>query len=331
MSSTIYLFTGENSYILSTELTKRKTQFKEKFGSDSLFEFTSQNWDFTQIKQALYASGLFVSKKMVVLYGIPKDTDEVNALSADKIDQFFDDFLKNKDLISEDILLLLVSRKPDKRTRPYKWFLENAQLKEFTPYKEIQLKNFIKEQITPLSVSDVELSYFLLKVGNDMFRLHHETEKLKLWLQSRGQTSVSKWAIDEFCFGKLEQDSFEIFDQLFFDPLKTVKIFEKLQDEGRNRNEVMGLLTWWLKLYLTLLDFDQRGISSGKEISAETKLHPFVVNKNLKLITTLSKHRDFLIRFFSSLIELESEIKAGKKSDLYFWLFLKSQILSLKS
>lgn len=142
---------------------------------------------------------------------------------------------------------------------------------------------------------------------------------------------VTNADIDEFCFGKMEQDSFEIFDQMFSDPIATVKVFEKMQDDGKNRNEVMGLLTRGIKIYLILLDFDQRGITSGKEIIAETKLHPFVVNKNLKLVPMLRGHRSFLIAFFKQLIELESQIKLGKKSDLYFWLFLKSQILSLRS
>jgi len=46
MSSSIFLFTGENSYTLSMELAKWKSQFAEKFGEDALFEFTDQNWDF---------------------------------------------------------------------------------------------------------------------------------------------------------------------------------------------------------------------------------------------------------------------------------------------
>ena len=103
---------------------------------------------------------------------------------------------------------------------------------------------------------------------------------------------------------------------MFSDPIATVKIFEKMQDDGKNRNEVMGLLTRGIKIYLTLLDFDQRGITSGKD---------------LKLVPMLRGHRSFLIAFFKQLIELESQIKLGKKSDLYFWLFLKSQILSLRS
>ena len=92
-----------------------------------------------------------------------------------------------------------------------------------------------------------------------MFRLHNEAQKLKLWLQSRGTTVVTNTDIDEFCFGKLEQDSFEIFDQMFSDPIATVKIFEKMQDDGKNRNEVMGLLTRGIKIYLTFIGLWSKG------------------------------------------------------------------------
>ena len=73
-----------------------------------------------------------------------------------------------------------------------------------------------------------------------------------------------------FALGNWNRIVLRFFDQMFSDPIATVKIFEKMQDDGKNRNEVMGLLTRGIKIYLTLLDFDQRGITSGKEIIAET-------------------------------------------------------------
>jgi len=60
-----------------------------------------------------------------------------------------------------------------------------------------------------------------------------------------------------------------------------------MQEDGKSWNEVSGLLTWGLKIYLTILDLYGQGIVSAKEIIAQTKLHPFVVNKNLKYITQL--------------------------------------------
>lgn len=326
----IFFFTGENAYMLNQELNKRKSTFLEKYGSDGLFEFSQQNWDLGQIKQALYAGGLFVSKKLVILYGVPKDGNESNALSAEKMESFFDDLQANIGLMTEDTLLVLVSQKPDKRTRAYKRCLEKAQLKEFAAYKEIQLKAFLKEKLAPLSLGDQELSHLIFKIGTDMYRLDHEAEKLKIWLTARNKSNIEIADIDYFCFWATEQDSFELFDQLFLNQKAAVKILERMHDDGKVWNEVMGLLMRGIKLYLILLDFDQRGISSAKEIIAQTKLHPFVINKNMKLLPILREQRAFIVSFFKGLVKLESDIKSGKKSELYFWLYIKTMILTLK-
>jgi len=57
-----------------------------------------------------------------------------------------------------------------------------------------------------------------------------------------------------------------------------------MQEDGKSWNEVSGLLTWGLKIYLTILDLYGQGIVSAKEIIAQTKLHPFVVNKKGRII-----------------------------------------------
>lgn len=188
----IFFFTGENAYNLNHEIARWKHNFAEKYGSDALFEFSHQNWDLTQIKQALYAGGLFVSKKLVILYGVPKDSNETHALPAEKIDAFLDDLQTNLQLMGEDTLLLVVSHKPDKRTRGYKRFVENSKMTEFSACKEIELKSFIKDKLAPLTTSDVELSYLIGKVGTDMYRLDHECEKLKIGLESQNKKQVEK-------------------------------------------------------------------------------------------------------------------------------------------
>ena len=102
-----------------------------------------------------------------------------------------------------------------------------------------------------------------------------------------------------------------------------------MQEDGKSWNEVSGLLTWGLKIYLTILDLYGQGIVSAKEIIAQTKLHPFVVNKNLKYIAQLQKNQGFLVSFFQLLIDLEYAIKTGKMADQYFWLRTKQEILKI--
>lgn len=324
----VFLFYWENTYALRQELQRWKSNFLEKYGQDTLFQFSHQNWDLAQIKQALYAGGLFVSKKMVILEGVPKDSADDNALSTDKIEKFFEDFQQNAQFLSPDTVVILVSNKPDKRTKPFKRFSENVQLKVFDPYKEAQLKAFIVEHLQPLQIDEESVSYFLLKVGNDLYRLAHETEKLKFWLPKR-TVQIAKEHIDHFCFGLVEGDAFVIFDQLFSDPRLAVQSLAKMESDGKSRNEVQGLLTWGLKIYLTLLDFHQQGITSGKEIIAQTKLHPFVVNKNLKLLLQILEHQNFIIHLFKKLIDLEYAIKTWKYPDGYYRLAVKQELLSL--
>lgn len=180
MLSSAFLFHGENSYQLIKELERRKENFLNKYGQDTLYEFSAQNRDPAQIKQAIFSGGLFVSKKMVILYGLPKDTYENNALPADKIEQFFEDFQQNSRFLTDDTVLILVAFKPDKRTKMFKWCLENLQVKEFNPLKELQLKVFIREELRGLEIKEEELTHLLLKVGNDQWRLTSECQKLKI-------------------------------------------------------------------------------------------------------------------------------------------------------
>lgn len=179
MLSSAFLFHGENSYTLNTQLKKWKSSFVEKYGADALFEFTHQNRDPGALQQALYAGGLFVSKKMIICYGVPKDTYETNTLPTEKIEAFFDTFQRNAGQLSEDILVIFVSYKPDKRTKAFKRCNENLQIKEFSLYKEAELKTFIREQLAPLPIDEEKSKYLLLKVGNDMYRLESECQKLK--------------------------------------------------------------------------------------------------------------------------------------------------------
>lgn len=83
---------------------------------------------------------------------------------ADKIDKFLEDFQQNMSLLTSDTILILVSYKPDKRTKAFKWFSDQLQLKEFAPYKEAQLKGFIREQLVGFQIGEPEVDMLLLKV-----------------------------------------------------------------------------------------------------------------------------------------------------------------------
>ena len=324
MLNSVFFFTWDNVYTLRQDLQKWKISFVEKYWSDSLFVFNSENWDNGVVNQALYAWGLFVQKKLIIIEGVPKDLAQDWWIPQERIDKFFADFEANQQYLTDDTIVVFFSYKPDKRTRMYKWLSENVQVKEYPMYKESQLKVFIKECLHPLTISSETLDYLLEKVWTDMFRLSSEIEKLKFVIK---EWEVTNQMIDTYCFWMVEENAFSIFDELFVSPVSAVKILENMQNEWKDWNAVLAPLLWSLKVILTVIDYANQWIKDSKLIASECKLPPFAIAKNMKNADLYISHQDLLKNLFRTIIDTEYSIKTGKYPDNYFWVTLKKAFL----
>ncbi len=324
MLNSVFFFTWDNVYTLRQDLQKWKSSFVEKYWSDSLFVFNSENWDNGVVNQALYAWGLFVQKKLIIIEGIPKDLVQDWGIPQDKIDKFFTDFEANQQFLTDDTIVVFFSYKPDKRTRMFKWLSENVQVKEYPLYKDSQLKTFIKENLKPLSISDEAVDYFLEKIGTDMFRISNEIEKLKFVVK---EWSVTNEMIDTYCFWMVEENAFSIFDQLFTSPVSAVQILENMQKEGKDWNAVLAPLLWSLRIILVVIDYANQWIKDSKLIASECKLPPFAIAKNMKNSDLYLSHQGALKNLFRTIVDTEYSIKTGKYPDTYFWLTVKKAFL----
>ena len=324
MLNSVFFFTWDNVYTLRQDLQKWKSSFVEKYWSDSLFVFNSENWDNGVVNQALYAWGLFVQKKLIIIEGVPKDLAQDWGIPQDKIDKFFTDFEANQQFLTDDTIIVFFSYKPDKRTRMFKWLSENVQVKEYPLYKDSQLKTFIKENLKPLSISDEAVDYFLEKIGTDMFRISNEIEKLKFVVK---EWSVTNEMIDTYCFWMVEENAFSIFDQLFTSPVSAVQILENMQKEGKDWNAVLAPLLWSLRIILVVIDYANQWIKDSKLIASECKLPPFAIAKNMKNSDLYLSHQGALKNLFRTIVDTEYSIKTGKYPDTYFWLTVKKAFL----
>ena len=324
MLNSVFFFTWDNVYTLRQDLQKWKISFVEKYWSDSLFVFNSENWDNGVVNQALYAWWLFIQKKLIIIEGVPKDLAQDWWIPQDRIDKFFADFEANQQYLTDDTIVVFFSYKPDKRTRMYKWLSENVQVKEYPMYKESQLKVFIKECLHPLTISSETLDYLLEKVWTDMFRLSSEIEKLKFVIK---EWEVTNQMIDTYCFWMVEENAFSIFDELFVSPVSAVKILENMQNEWKDWNAVLAPLLWSLKVILTVIDYANQWIKDSKLIASECKLPPFAIAKNMKNADLYLSHQDLLKNLFRTIIDTEYSIKTGKYPDNYFWITLKKAFL----
>ncbi len=330
MLNNVYLFTGQETYLLDKELQRRKENFLVKFGSDSIFPFSLDNLDIAHIKQAIYSSGLFTTKKLILINWIPLDaTTQIGEEKSEQLAAFIESFIKNEGKIPDDSLLVFISSTPDKRLRLYKFLEKNANVKVFSQLKNNDLEEFVKKELSECIVDHDTIQYFLTKVGSDLYRIWFECDKLRTRTKIKQQKKIDEAMIDLIVFGQVETDSFALLKMLFTDKRKAIQILEKIHDGGADWNQFAGMLYRAMKFYLFMIDLDESGVKDSKDIASFLKMNPWQVKNEYTKIWVLKANKKNIENFYSWLIHLDAHIKSWKVPDTYFRLGIKKLINEL--
>lgn len=299
--------------------------FAEKNGADSVFSFNRENWDYGQIKQTIFSGWFFVTNKLVILYGIPLDTDKSNALKADEIEKLAEDIMNYQ--MPPEVLLICVSYKSDKRGRFYKRLDGNAAVKTFAPLSERELPDFVKENSKDLNLDSKVTQTLIHKVWNDQFRLESEIDKLR-YRQKYYNAEITSKVVDEVCFGMIEEDIFQLLDLALTDSKSAVKFIQWLQDDGLDRNAINGSFAWWLRNYLFVLDYADHWITDSKQIASELKQNPWAIMNITKKLSLLKEKRNLIQTLFKSIVDIDYDIKSGNAQPESYFFTIKRILVS---
>jgi hypothetical protein len=117
---------------------------------------------------------------------------------------------------------------------------------------------------------------------------------------------------------------------MFKDKNQAVTYLQRMQDQWLNWNAFSGALYWGLKLYITLYYFVKQGIKDTKTIAVQTWINPYSLKQNMWNIDIISKNWIEIENMYKKLIEVEVDIKSGKKTEESFWLETKKMIVKFK-
>ena len=305
--------------------------FAEKNGADTIFSFNRENRDYGQIKQTIFSWWFFVTNKLIILYGIPLDTEKSNTIKADEIEKLAEDIM-NYPLPSE-ALLICVSYKPDKRGRFYKRFdkldKENPSqkiVKSFAPLKDYELSNFIAQESKDLNLNSKVVETLIHKVWNDQFRLESEIDKLR-YRKKYYNDEITQKVVDEVCFGMIEEDIFQLLDLTLTDTKSAVQLIQWLQDDGLDRNAVNGSFARGLRNYLFVLDYADHWITDSKQIASELKQNPWAIMNITKKLSHLKEKRNLIQNLFKSIVDIDYDIKSGNAQPESYFFTIKKVLL----
>ena len=305
--------------------------FAEKNGADSVFSFNRENRDYGQIKQTIFGWWFFVTNKLVILYGIPLDTEKSNAIKAEEIEKLAEDIMSYS--LPSEVLIICVSYKPDKRGRFYKRFdkldKDNPSqklIKTFVPLSERELPDFVKESSKDLNLDSKVVDALIHKVWNDQFRLESEIDKLRYRKKYYNEEITSK-VVDEVCFGMIEEDIFQLLDLSLTDPKSAVKFVQWLQDDWLDRKAVNGSFAWGLRNYLFVLDYADHWITDSKQIASELKQNPWAIMNITKKLSLLKEKRNLIRTLFKNIVDIDYEIKSGNAQPESYFFTIKKVLL----
>lgn len=162
----ITVLTGENSFEISRALDALVRSFDgdaEKIDGSEL--------ELARLPDLLAGGTLFATKRLVIIKGLAENKQLWDVLP---------DWLERTD---DDVHVVLVEPKPDKRTKTYKELKKHADMREYMPWGDrdvMAAEKWTAEEAARQGLSlDRKLAQLLVaRVGLDQWQLYHAIEKL---------------------------------------------------------------------------------------------------------------------------------------------------------
>ena len=121
-----------------------------------------------------------------------------------------DEFVNIMDNMPETTCILICESEVDKRSKVYKWIKKNGYIGEFL--KKNQTEKVLLRWIAALlgkekkQIRENDAIYFLQKVGDDMFQIKNETDKLIAYVGEKEE--ITKEDIDAITSGEVQDKIF---------------------------------------------------------------------------------------------------------------------------
>lgn len=253
----IIVLTGENSFEIARAIQRVESQFHGKAEKIDGHMVEPKN-----LPDLLLGGTLFDPQRLVII----KDLSE-NKASWEMLGQW-------TGRISEDIQVVIVEPKLDKRTKTYKELQKAAKVHEFKLWGERDQSTAerwvgaeAKELQVPIDTSMVK--YLVSRVGVDQWALFRALEKLAVI------GAVNKESIDHYIDAQPTENVFNLFEAALKGDAKQVRDMLEVLSVGEDAYRLFGLLAGQAYQVAALAISDRTSAEVAKDIGA----HPFAVGK----------------------------------------------------
>lgn len=267
----ITLLTGANEFAIGERLSQLRAEFSSRHGEQSVVQTDAADATEAELIKLANAN-LFSAETMFII----KDVDG-NKEIADKLP----DYLSR---LAEATHLVLVSPKPDKRTRWYKTAAKLGQTQSYSEPNEPQLIKWAQERVKQRggAIEPTVARYLVNRIGLHQGQISQELEKLVSY-----SPTITKEHIDLLVDKTLNESVFDLIDSVVKGRTKrAVNTYERLLLNQVDAHQFIGLMAW--QLHNLLVVKANEHTLSPSQLASAAGLAPFVVSKTRALASHLS-------------------------------------------
>lgn len=316
----IYLFYGEEKYLIETEVNKMKKNFGNIVNGInfiSIDETSVQNLiadiqtpAFGHPKKLIIVknSGLFKKSNRNKKDNSTDDSVAENKNSNKLSDKVADYIKENIDFINNSVILIFIEEDADKNGL-YKTIEQYGEVLQYNKLKPIEAENKIKSicNAYKVSIDSQTVKYFVEICGTDMHNLINEIRKQIEFASSGGK--ITKESIDKLAIKQLDVVIFDLTDNL--GKKNTKEALEILENMLYAKEPIQKILIT-LYNHFKKLYFTKVAIKENKNIAEALNLKPnqmFLTTKYSNQCKYFSETE--LREILQSMIDLDYNYKRG--------------------
>jgi len=295
----IFLY-GPDSFRSKRKLDELVNHYKESNKSGlNLLYLDADKIDFDEFYNQFRVSSMFQEKKLIIL----------NNVFSKK--PFQEEFLENiKDIESlKDVVVVFEKDSVDERTKLFKTLKKDCKSQEFNLLDLKTLRVFAENEFKLRGAKiNIDAAALLLSyVGNDLWRLSNEIDKLALY---KAGSVIRKEDIQLQVKPKIEVDIFQTIDALAQKNKKgAFLLLRKHLVNGESPIYLLSMLQYQFRNLLAIKELAEKGLMYDS-IVKKSGLHPFVVKKNYFQCKNFSMQD--LKSIYKKMFQIDLQVKLGK-------------------
>ena len=196
----VYLLTGDEGYLIYQAGKMLKDALVHEGDEMNYTRYVEGKIDLAQVADLASTFPFFQEKRLLFF-------QQTNIIKTGK-----DEFLHILEGLPETTCIIISEPEVDKRSRTYKWIRKNGYVAEFLKknQKEDILLKFLVRLLGQAGkkIRQEDARYILSLVGEDMFRIRTEAEKLIAYLGE--EEIISREAIDEIISPQIQDKIFDM-------------------------------------------------------------------------------------------------------------------------